>query len=748
MKIRFLLIIFGVYTSFAFSQDLTISGTVNNPLGQIDISIPSDSINISFNADSSGNFYYVFGSLMTSSGMVYISAHCPNYILTDSVFFQVPDTVNIFFNCSNTYACNAQFSYSQNGSTFSFSESSATNDPGGIISYSWDFGDGNSSTLQNPTHTYSGPGTYFVSLSIQTQNGCSDSKSSNISIAGPPDCNPSFYYTLLGNDKVEFYPADSIVYPNYLWTFGDGDSSTDQSPIHTYIFQDSAYFSVCLTISDTTINCDSTFCDSILVYSLPSCQADFSYYSVGRNYYFRGSVSGGPVSPVTYVWDFGDGTTVTNINDKKEFHAFDSTGTYTVCLEVYDNVSSCMDTICKTITVQEPASNGTCVSTFSYQQQPGLNVRFVIDSNSSPYNTLYTWHLGNGDSLITANDTTPPVQYNQAGTYSVCVVAGDTIPPGIPYCADTICQNVTINPLNLEVSGYAFLDSATVINEGLVYLIEHDIAAGTLTAIDTATIYFSTYYTFYNVSPGNYFIKVALEPTDPSFSNFLPTYLGNKSYWADADSITVVSSNVLAPPITLLQGSNPGGPGFIGGLITQGANKAEGDPLEGINVLLMDASDEPQGHTLTDVNGEYSFDNLALGVYKVFPEIPGKTTNPVTIELTAGNPSSEEQDFEVNENSINPISTRIGPELNLEGISVYPVPVSQTLFAEVESDELRKMVFSLRNMLGQEVMSKAENILPGNQRISFDISALPNGNYILLIQSDQGFARRKVIIQR
>ncbi|NRA11092.1 MAG: PKD domain-containing protein [Crocinitomicaceae bacterium] len=151
----------------------------------------------------------------------------------------------------------------------SFVDLSASQFP--IIQWYWDFGDGNTSTSQYPSHTYGANGNYNVCLTTTSSDTCMSSFCSTVNISclgggGGAPCQASFtsvsFPDSLGG-TIMYITNTSTVSPGtgYFWDFGDGNTSTDQYPTHAYT-SDGAYM-LCLTISDSS--CTSMFCDSILV---------------------------------------------------------------------------------------------------------------------------------------------------------------------------------------------------------------------------------------------------------------------------------------------------------------------------------------------------------------------------------------------------------------------------------------------------------------------------------------------------
>lgn len=141
----------------------------------------------------------------------------------------------------------------------------------GTTSWEWDFGDGNSSTLPNPSHTYTASGYYNVCLVVD--NGCdTDTACKTIEVCLLPQA--GFTYNTLV-DSVEF-TYTGITADSYYWDFGDGDTSVLQNPTHTY--DSVAAFVVCLVATDT---CGTdTVCDTIVISSLVGVSTFFANHTV------------------------------------------------------------------------------------------------------------------------------------------------------------------------------------------------------------------------------------------------------------------------------------------------------------------------------------------------------------------------------------------------------------------------------------------------------------------------------------
>lgn len=107
---------------------------------------------------------------------------------------------------------------------------------GTVATWSWDFGDGGSSSVQNPTHTYAAPGTYTVQLVATSNNGCVNSTTMSVTVNPNPVADFAHTVTCL-NDTTRFTDASSIIsgsIVSWAWDLGDGTSSTSINPVHAY----------------------------------------------------------------------------------------------------------------------------------------------------------------------------------------------------------------------------------------------------------------------------------------------------------------------------------------------------------------------------------------------------------------------------------------------------------------------------------------------------------------------------------
>jgi len=139
-----------------------------------------------------------------------------------------------------------------------FSDTSADSD-GSIGSWLWDFGDGNSSNAQNPSHSYAAPGTYTVTLTVTDDDGADDSASQSVTVTALNEAPSAAFTSSITDLDVNFTDSSTDndgTIDSWAWDFGDGSSSTAQNPSHSYASAGS--YTVSLTVTDDDGADDST----------------------------------------------------------------------------------------------------------------------------------------------------------------------------------------------------------------------------------------------------------------------------------------------------------------------------------------------------------------------------------------------------------------------------------------------------------------------------------------------------------
>ncbi len=620
--------------------------------------------------------------------------------------------------------CQAVFAPSVSGITASFTDMST----GNPTSWSWSFGDGTGSSLQNPTHTYASSGTYTVCLTISTGLlGCSNTTCSTITITGGSgSCAADFYAvpdtTPLGGNEWHFFNTSTGGFNQVLWDFGDGNSSTQNDPFH--IYNTNGAFRVCLTIFGP--NCQDVYCDSVFVNSTGggNCVANFSNSISGNTASFTDISTG---SPTVWSWDFGDGSTS---NSQNPSHTYANAGTYNVCLSIWDNNGTCQSSWCDALVIG--GGSGTCQAAFTAQPDSmpvfGTGWQFTNLSTGN-YNTSL-WDFGDG---TTSTATNPFHTYSSSGTYVVCLTI-TLAQVGAILCTSTTCDtlNTTTTGPGLYRLGGMVITANNFADAATVYLITLDSLL--LTAVDSqATVQGS--YGFMNVPAGNYRVKAALTPSSSVYASYLPTYHASELFWSTADVVNLTTDN-FGVDINMVAGNNPGGPGFVGGLVTQGANKTSGvgDPIGGAQVMLLDMSDNPIQYVYSDVNGEFEFSNVDYGTYQVYVERLGIPTDPSIVTISANNPSISTVDVRINDSEV--YSSVPLFDLFSTAPNLYPNPAQGAVVLSFALNNAEEIAVEITNGLGQIIQIQTEETGVGLHQIHISTHRFASGLYFVNLKVD------------
>jgi len=426
MKTKLLALAILFFTSFSLMAQIT--GTVKNsstlaPIANQSVILQGDSTSsIYMQTTTNASGQYTFNSIATGSSYYNVSTFDCNQASVSQTVYSTTATVDLLIcvgNGGGPSSCVAVFTAnpdSLNANTIHFVDLSA----GSPTSWFWNFGDGTSSTLQNPTHTYAGNGSYNVYLSISSAT-CSDSTTQMVAIGGSTTCQAAFYSIpdSSNNMQIMFYDMSTGSPTSWAWDFGDGTTSTLQNPVHTYASNGS--YTISLSISSA--NCSDSTSYPITVGGPAPCQSVFTYASSpanGLNIQFTDASTG---SPTSWAWDFGDGSTSTAQNPS---HTYASAGTYNVSLLIFG--ANCQSSSYQSVSVSNGTGTNFSVSGVVTAGNNNLDFGLVklyqtsgtlVDSVSLDSNGGYTFNnVAAGSYLLYAIPATNSTSYaTYAPTY-------------------------------------------------------------------------------------------------------------------------------------------------------------------------------------------------------------------------------------------------------------------------------------------------------------------------------------------
>ena len=304
--------------------------------------------------------------------------------------------------------------------------------------YSWDFGDGNLSGLDNPSHQYANSGDlveiYDVELVANTINGCTDTTYQSITVYPTPD-----YDISLAQDSG--CAPYTVTFPNvigaisYEWEFGDGQSGLGPTPTHTYdnVTNNDMVYTAQL-IAQNAFGCYDTAYHDIVVHPTP--EAYFILDNATGCSPFEVTITESSLLADSYQWIYGDGTT-SDTTLAVHQHTYVSTSTipvdYNLTLVVASN-NGCQAQFTEVVTVNPPITAAFVSDTAMCS--PAL-FNFINQTTGA---ISYLWDFDDG---ILSGATNPFHQYvNNSGTddnYTVELVANN-----IYGCTDTVSQDITV----------------------------------------------------------------------------------------------------------------------------------------------------------------------------------------------------------------------------------------------------------------------------------------------------------------
>jgi PKD repeat protein len=316
-----------------------------------------------------------------------------------------------------------------------------TNTSTGAITYSWDFGNGNTSTLTNPGATYNTAGVYSVVLTA-TNGASSNTHTVSISVFANPIPNFTTISPSCVGQVVPFTDnsiAGSGSLTTWAWDFGDGSNQTTNTGLATHTYVAGGTFPVTLIVTNSN-GCSKSIINNVTILAAP--HADFT-----------GSPSSACVPPisvdftttstfvgaVTYLWNFGDGNASTLANPS---HTYNFTGSYNIALEITQQ--GCKDTMTKLnyVVIED------IVPDFSANDSSVCAGQVISFTDLSvPLSVSRTWDFGDGATSTLAN---PTHTYATAGTYAVSLLNATAI-----GCTHSIIKNNFITVFPIPVVSFA-----------------------------------------------------------------------------------------------------------------------------------------------------------------------------------------------------------------------------------------------------------------------------------------------------
>ena len=364
----------------------------------------------------------------------------------------------------------------------------------GPKTWSWDFGDGSTSTEQNPVHTYAKTGTYSVTLTV-TNGSCMHFTTRAVMVIDETADFTSSDSVLCRNQTAVFAAPtiNKANILNWVWNYGDGTGSRDTATAkHTYTKAGS--YKTSLTITDL-LGCTSTSSLSLNVFGptaafKPSVAATCLKENVVT--FSDASTHDGRHPIVKRIWSYGDNTLDSTATAPYQ-HSYNAAGSYTVGLTVVDDYG-CRDNNVQpaAVVIAQPVAAFSAIDTVTCT---GKSVAF--SNTSTGISPAYQWSFGDGSTATTASPSHP---YGSVGIYTVKLLVTDKY-----GCKDSLAKKDWIN-VSYPKAQFSLSDSVGTCPPLLVHFtnqskdytsIYWDFGDGNSSKLDTPAHFYSTPGTYY-----------------------------------------------------------------------------------------------------------------------------------------------------------------------------------------------------------------------------------------------------------
>lgn len=336
---------------------------------------------------------------------------------------------------------------------FNFSNSSVV--PYGTNKYNWYFGDGDTSTTVNPSHSYSTFDTFTVRLVAENPTGCKDTLDKIVAVYPMPAASFSIDDSLQCEYGNSFKLANHTTIPygnlNFTWKFGDGKASASKDISHSY---DSFGNYMITMVATSDFGCVDSLQKPVEVYPgpLPAFSVNDEGQCVNGNAFVYKDLSKIRKGTYTIAWDLGD-TTYSTLSQVDKTYSY--AGNHIVKLVLSSN-QNCKDSVSRAIRIFPKPYPGFSVN--DAEQCERNNLFSFNNATRLAYGSFNTtWHFGDGDSAITKNSQH---SYDTFGTYYV----------GMQVVSDSLCRDssntlVTVDAMPLPVM--LVNDTAQCLNDQL-----------------------------------------------------------------------------------------------------------------------------------------------------------------------------------------------------------------------------------------------------------------------------------------
>lgn len=317
----------------------------------------------------------------------------------------------------------------------------------GASTYEWDFGDGTTSDSAGPHllktfyNSSTAPVTYTIRLRVTNKEGCFDELQRNITVL--PEVKASFIPSVTEGCSpftAQFQNTSSGA-GTYLWSFGDGGTSSDNSPVHLY---DKNLMGHDTTYNVTLVATSSEFCRDTMSLNIivhPYLEAGYAIDDVKGCTPFEVTIKNQSFGADNYLWDFGDGNPASTTSASSLDHIYNNEGNSLAVFPlrlIVTNDEGCSDTLVSNITVHPPVTSNFMANTLS-----GCNPLEVAFTDLSQNAGNYLWDFGDGSSSVLSS--TEHI-FSNSGTTDTTYMVTLVTSTSDGECNASVSWPVTVHP--------------------------------------------------------------------------------------------------------------------------------------------------------------------------------------------------------------------------------------------------------------------------------------------------------------
>lgn len=316
-----------------------------------------------------------------------------------------------------------------------------------LFTYSWNFGDGGTSTLKNPIHQYTAVGPFNVKLEVTSNNNCKKDTTITVNTIYPrPKADFTVSSEVCLRDSTVFNDISTGYGSNVVqwnWDFGDGATSTLQNPKHKYLT--AGTFTIKLFIYTDKGCISDTMTKTTIVNPLPTANFTTSLPSCETKQVTFTDQSVANVGNITnWYWDFNDGNTINYSNANSFQKTYATWGNYNIKLALITNKGCKSDTLTKSVFVNPQPVPRFVLPDVCLTDAFALftDTSKIADNSQALFS--YAWNFGdpnaNASNPNTSTVQSPQHKYTAVGVYNVSLTVTSN-----NGCVSNLTQAFTVN---------------------------------------------------------------------------------------------------------------------------------------------------------------------------------------------------------------------------------------------------------------------------------------------------------------